>query len=60
LTSLSNGGKETDVGTKSSVQTLKKHAGRRPLYKKRDLKHAVTDVVAEKVSRVTRNRVKNT
>jgi hypothetical protein len=41
LTSLSNGGKETNVGAKSS-------------------EHAVTGVVAEKVSRVTRSRVKNT
>jgi hypothetical protein len=60
LTSLSNGGKETDVGAKSLVQTLKKPAGHRPLCKKGDLEHAVTDVVAEKVSRVTRSRVKNT
>jgi hypothetical protein len=60
LASLSNGGNETDVGIKSSVQTLKKLVGRRPLCKKRDLKHAVSDVVVEKVSRVTRSRVKNT
>jgi hypothetical protein len=50
LTSLSNGGKETDVGAKSSVQTLKKPIGRRPLCKKGDLEHAVTNVVAKKVS----------
>jgi hypothetical protein len=60
LASLSSGGNETDVGIKSSVQTLKKLVGRRPLCKKRDLKHAVSDVVVEKVSRVTRSRVKNT
>ena len=59
LTALSNGGKEIDVGAKSSVQTPKKPAGRRPLCKKADLEHA-PDVVVEKVSRVTRSKVKNT
>jgi hypothetical protein len=58
LTSLSNGGKETDVGAKSSVQTLQKPAGRRPLSKKGELQHA-TDVVAENLSRITRSRLKN-
>ena len=59
LTSLCNGGNETDGEANSSVQTLKKPGGRRPLSKKGELEHG-TDVVAEKVSRVTRSRVKNT
>ena len=59
LTSLCNRGNEIDGEANSSVQTLKKPAGRRPLSKKGELEHGI-DVIAEKVSRVTRSKVKNT